>query len=39
MSYIEAKLWWAGFMVLLAFIWGFFCESTGRELNGQKKRQ
>lgn len=37
MSYTEFMLWKLGALVLAAFIWGFLCEWTGRELNGQKK--
>jgi hypothetical protein len=36
MTYIEAKLAWFFFMVLLAFVWGIFCGLTGRDLKGRK---
>ena len=38
-DYIAFKLLKLLGFVVVAFIWGFFCEWTGRELNGQRKKE
>jgi hypothetical protein len=35
MEFTEFMLWKAGALVLAAFVWGIFCELTGRSLGGE----
>jgi hypothetical protein len=35
MEFTDYMLWKAGALVLAAFVWGIFCELTGRPLGGE----
>lgn len=34
---MDLIVWKALILIPLAFVWGFFCESTGRLLTGEKR--